>query len=87
MQVVTNAFLLCVSDPSSNQDSHSSHEFDFLIQGQLIRGTLEDHIAENQLLTEEALLIECVERNPPPAVTQEVDHHDWVSAIHCNEEL
>ena len=75
---------------SSNSESTSTpikQEFDFLIKDKLVTDTLEKHIAENQLSTEEVLQIECVKRNPKPSLTHEMDHKDWVSGLHCYKNL
>lgn len=36
---------------------------------------------------ETVIEIEVIERNPPPQLTDEFDHKDWVSAVHINNKL
>ena len=30
--------------------------------------------------------IEVIERNPPPGLSEEFDHKDWVSGVHINSQ-
>lgn len=62
-------------------------EFDFLISNQFLQGTLEKFIADQHTPTENVIHIEYVERNPPPTLSQEIQHKEWVSAVHCNARL
>lgn len=39
------------------------------------------------LSQESVIEIEVIVRNPPPSLSEEVDHKDWVSAVHCNDRL
>lgn len=62
-------------------------DFDFLIKGQLLRGSLSEHVSLHSLSTEQVLQVECVEHSPPPSLSQEMEHEDWVSAVHCHGNL
>jgi len=57
--------------------------FDFLINGQVLRGTLAQWCNEKGLGTEESLEIEYVESMLPPQYTSSIDQDDWVSAVSC----
>lgn len=36
---------------------------------------------------ENVVQIEYVERSPPPSLSAEFSHNDWLSAVHCTEQL
>lgn len=35
-------------------------------------------------MKESVIEIEVIERNPPPKLTEELDHKDWVSSVNIN---
>ena len=72
---------------NSQQVKSPSVPFDFLINGELIRSTLENHIADRNIPTENVIRIEYVERASPPSLSEEINHDDWVSCAHCNKKL
>lgn len=76
--------LQCLTESKS---STLNGEFDFLIFSELLRGSLEEHVSRHQFSVEEVLQIECVQHNLPPTLSLELDHGDWVSAIHCYKNL
>jgi hypothetical protein len=63
------------------------HEFDFLVFSDMLRGSLEEHVEQHQLATEGVLEIQCIDRNPAPTLGLELDHKDWVSAVHYHKNL
>ena len=81
MYVATIQFLVFLEYATSTKAVN--HEFDFLIFSDLLHDSLERHVSLHQLSTEEVLQIQCIERNPSPSLALELDHKDWVSAIHC----
>ncbi|KJE96988.1 WD repeat domain-containing protein [Capsaspora owczarzaki ATCC 30864] len=59
----------------------SPRPFDFLIDGQFLRTSLDKYIAEHALSRETILEIEYCEAVPPPAPLHSYEHEDWVSSI------
>jgi ribosome biogenesis protein YTM1 len=63
-------------------------DFDFLIEQELLRTSLLDHISKKDLSTETLLYIECILRTPPPVPGHTFNHNDWVSAVHtCQDKF
>lgn len=59
-------------------------EFDFLVCGELLSGSLQEHLQEKGVSTEETIEIEYLERFPAPAPQDCLMHDDWVSALQTN---
>lgn len=55
--------------------------FDFLIQDELLRLSLHQHMAAKQLSTEAVLEVEYVPAVLPPTPKEEHPHDDWISAL------
>jgi len=55
--------------------------FDFLVEGEFLRSSLEAYIDAKGLVKEEILKLEVVEALPPPQPPHEHPHDDWVSAV------
>ena len=36
---------------------------------------------------EKLIKVECIERDPPPSLSDEFPHKDWVSCVHSTEDL
>ncbi len=64
-----------------------SLRFKFLINNELVEESLEAHIQSRDLPTENVIHIQYAERSPPPSLSEELDHPDWVSCAHCNRQL
>ncbi len=58
-----------------------SRPFDFLIQDELLRLSLHQHMASKQLTTEAVLEVEYVPAVLPPTPKEEHPHDDWISAL------
>ena len=71
----------------SSDQGKRTHEFDFFINDELVRGSLGSHIEERGIPIENVIEIEYSERNPPPSLLDVFDHKDWVSCVHCNKKL
>ncbi|CAK9809521.1 Ribosome biogenesis protein WDR12 homolog [Anthophora plagiata] len=56
-------------------------EFDFLVCSQFLRTSLAEHIVEKNVSTEEVIVVEYVEKYPPPEPQDCLIHDDWVSAV------
>ena len=76
-----------LSENEEDSSSVSTKKFDFLIDGEIVRGSLEGHISERNLAVENVIRIEYVVRDPPPALLDEFEHDDWVSCVHCSRKL
>ncbi|KAA1475222.1 WD40 repeat-like protein [Dentipellis sp. KUC8613] len=57
--------------------------FDFLIQGEILRGSLAEWSAEKGAGEEETLEIEYIESIMPPQRMTALPHEDWVSSVSC----
>jgi ribosome biogenesis protein YTM1 len=58
-------------------------EFDFLVNGELLRSALGDHVEQKGLSTESVIEIEFVVKRAPPEPSFSIPHEDWVSAVCC----
>ncbi|KAH7090152.1 WD40 repeat-like protein [Auriculariales sp. MPI-PUGE-AT-0066] len=59
--------------------------FDFLIRGELLRGSLAEWCAERGIGEEETLEIEYFEATVPPQRAATLPHDDWVASIDCRQ--
>ncbi|EPQ50488.1 WD40 repeat-like protein [Gloeophyllum trabeum ATCC 11539] len=57
--------------------------FDFLVRGEILRGSLAEWCAEKGVGEEETLEIEYIESVLPPQKFSSMPHEDWVSAVSC----
>jgi len=57
--------------------------FDFLINGQVLRGSLAQWCTEKGVTAEESLEIEYVESMLPPQHVSSIEQDDWVSSVSC----
>ncbi|KAI0325842.1 WD40 repeat-like protein [Cubamyces sp. BRFM 1775] len=57
--------------------------FEFLVRGEILRGTLAEWCAEKGVGEEETLEIEYFESVMPPQRMSSLPHEDWVSSISC----
>lgn len=55
--------------------------FDFLINGQLLRTSIDDFLTQNGLSAETVLTVEYLRALVPPAHVASLQHDDWVSAV------
>lgn len=66
---------------NSTRPSLSPRPFDFLVNGQFLRGSLGALIEQSAMYTEEIIRLEFVEAMAPPAPPQQQPHDDWVSGV------
>ncbi|KAI0733326.1 WD40 repeat-like protein [Fomitopsis betulina] len=57
--------------------------FDFLVRGEILRGTLAEWCAQKNIGEEETLEIEYFESVMPPQKMSSLPHEDWVSSVTC----
>jgi hypothetical protein len=57
--------------------------FDFLIRGQVLRGTIAEWCALNNVKEEETLEIEYFESLMPPKLLASIEGEDWVGSVSC----
>jgi ribosome biogenesis protein YTM1 len=57
--------------------------FDFLIKGQLLRGTIAEWCSENGIKEEETLEIEYFESLMPPKLLTSIGGEEWVGSVSC----
>ncbi|EPX72823.1 ribosome biogenesis protein Ytm1 [Schizosaccharomyces octosporus yFS286] len=60
--------------------------FDFLIQGNLLRTSLDDYIVQNGLSTESTLDLEYIESTLPPQYLASFPHDDWISGVQLSSD-
>ncbi|EFA86552.1 WD40 repeat-containing protein [Heterostelium album PN500] len=65
----------------SEEDTTQHKPFDFLINGQFIRTTLDKHIKKAGLKEEDTITIEYVEAVTEPKREQENQHDDWIASV------
>lgn len=62
-------------------DTAQTIPFDFLVNGQFLRTSLEDYLKENGLSFESTVTLEYVRSLLPPSYQASFEHEDWVSAV------
>lgn len=60
--------------------------FDFIVEGQILRRLLDQHLQKLGKSFENVINIEYFERLPPPTPKESLIHDDWVSSVHTTEE-
>ncbi|XP_060566497.1 ribosome biogenesis protein wdr12-like [Ruditapes philippinarum] len=63
-------------------ETETNLEFDFLVEGEFLRISLEKHLEQKNISTESVVEIEYVERHPAPRPEDSLNHDDWVSCVH-----
>ena len=64
--------------------NEAKKEFDFVINGELLRTTVGKHLTDRLIGTEAVVEIECIEKNAPPEPLHVLQHSDWVSCVQCH---
>lgn len=59
-------------------------DFDFLINGELLRTPLDIHLSNKNVSSESNVVVEYMEATPSPEPMDCLIHDDWVSAIHSS---
>ena len=57
-------------------------DFEFLINNEILRVPLHDHLSNNDIPIEGIVTIEYVEKSPAPSPKDSLNHDDWVSSVH-----
>lgn len=60
--------------------------FDFLLDGTLLRSSLQEYLDINSLSTENTLSIEVIESIIPPRPLASYQHEDWIADVHASED-
>lgn len=60
--------------------------FDFLVDGKLLRGSLQDYLTKANLSTESIVCLEYVRAIQPPTYLASYEHDDWVSSVHISQD-
>lgn len=61
-------------------------EFDFLIGGEFLRLSVEDHLQFKDISSESTVEIEYIEKFPAPEPEDSLNHDDWVSSVHTHKD-
>lgn len=56
--------------------------FDFLINGEFLLTTLQEHLDLKQISSEDVVEVEYFEKHPAPEPQDSLLHDDWVSGVH-----
>ena len=72
--------MIYLFDVESNS-SHEPVEFDILINSELLRVSLIEHIQEKGISVENVVEVEYLVQQPPPEPQDCLIHDDWVSAV------
>jgi len=59
-------------------------KFEFLIDGKFLKGSLKKYLDDNNLSSENQLLIEYIEAMQPPQSLPSYQHDDWISSVSIN---
>mgnify|MGYP003362188035 CR=1 FL=1 len=65
----------------ASEDDTAPTPFDFLIDGQLLRSSLDDYLVKNGLSSEASLDIEYTRAVLPPSFLSSFSNEDWISSI------
>ncbi|KXJ92864.1 WD40-repeat-containing domain protein [Microdochium bolleyi] len=70
-----------ILNSESMLDTAQTIPFDFLVNGQFLRTSLEDYLKENGLSFESTITLEYVRSLMPPSYQASFEHEDWVSSV------
>lgn len=70
-----------ITSQNESEQSTNTTPFDFLIDGQLLRSSLEDYLVKNGLSSEVSLDIEYTRAVLPPSFLSSFSNEDWISSI------
>lgn len=70
---------------SEDNQAELNVDFDFLVNGELLRTPLDVHLLQKNEPCEKVVVIEYMEATPSPEPMDCLIHDDWVSAIHFKE--
>ncbi|PWN49025.1 WD40 repeat-like protein [Violaceomyces palustris] len=71
---------------SSSSTTNASIPFDFIVDGQLLRTSLQDYIQSNGLTNESTLNIEYIRSTLPPTYVAAFEHDDWVASVDASKQ-
>ncbi|KAI1332032.1 WD40-repeat-containing domain protein [Xylariaceae sp. FL0255] len=70
-----------ILNSSSMLDTSQPIPFDFLINGQFLRTSLQEYLSSNGLSSEETWTLQYVRSLLPPVYQASFEHDDWISAV------
>ncbi|XP_064470998.1 ribosome biogenesis protein WDR12 homolog [Ornithodoros turicata] len=73
-----------IKESASDEETRELPVFDFLVNGELLRLPLEEHLHVKEISQETVIHIEYFTRCPPPRPIDSLVHDDWVSAVHAS---
>ncbi len=62
-------------------------DFDFLINGTLLRTELAEFVDTHGISTESVIKIECILKKPPPTPRKVIRDNNWVSGVKAADGL
>lgn len=77
------SFLICIENFDNSEKEKV--QFDFVINDELLRCKLSEHLVANSIPTEHDIAIEYIEAVPSPEPLDCLQHDDWVSAVHASD--
>jgi len=66
---------------SNEEDTLDDVQFEFLIDGEYLRTSLQEYVSSKNVSSESTLRIEYTLRHETPELTQSLLHNDWVSSV------
>ncbi|CAH1789159.1 unnamed protein product [Owenia fusiformis] len=80
--------ILRSSKSTGDEDEEQKIQFDFLIEGEFLRQSLEAFMDQKAISTETVVELEYLERHPAPKPEDSLLHDDWVSCLHgCGQTI
>lgn len=69
------------TDTQTDTDAAQAIPFDFIIDGEILRTSLDQYLDSKNLTEESTLVIEYVRSTLPPKFTASFEHDDWISSV------
>merc|ERR1712139_623541 len=69
------------------QNKLEKKEFDFLVESELLRGDINQHLTENEIETDKELEITVLEKQAAPVPEHTYNGEDWISDIKIKGEI
>ncbi|KAK6620315.1 hypothetical protein RUM44_006716 [Polyplax serrata] len=70
----------------SQISSHKHVDFEFLVDGELLRTNLQEHLDLKEISTENVVSIEYFQKHPAPEPQDCLLHDDWVGGVHVTND-
>lgn len=85
-QLSTLVNRLLQQDVASDTSTRKAIPFDFIINGELLRTSIDKYLASKGLTEETTVEIEYIRSTLPPTYTAAFEHDDWVSGVDASRD-